>query len=237
VSLLEVNGLKSGYGSVPILAGITITVEAGEFIGILGHNGMGKTTLLRTLMGYLPASDGAIRFDGTDVTRLSTHQRARCGLGLVPQGREIFPTLTVRDNLRMGCAMSKGDENAAIDAVLADFPRLERLLDRPGGALSGGEQQLLALARCLCADPKLVLLDEPTEGIQPSIIDEIIDTLTVLRKKRPDFTIVLVEQNLDFIAALSQRVMIIQKGMITREIAAADLADIAIVAEFVGFTH
>ncbi len=237
MSLLEVNGLKSGYGSVPILAGITITVEAGEFIGILGHNGMGKTTLLRTLMGYLPASDGAIRFDGTDVTRLSTHQRARCGLGLVPQGREIFPTLTVRDNLRMGCAMSKGDENAAIDAVLADFPRLERLLDRPGGALSGGEQQLLALARCLCADPKLVLLDEPTEGIQPSIIDEIIDTLTVLRKKRPDFTIVLVEQNLDFIAALSQRVMIIQKGMITREIAAADLADIAIVAEFVGFTH
>jgi urea ABC transporter ATP-binding protein UrtE len=237
VSLLEVNGLKSGYGSVPILAGITITVEAGEFIGILGHNGMGKTTLLRTLMGYLPASDGAIRFDGTDVTRLSTHQRARCGLGLVPQGREIFPTLTVRDNLRMGCAMSKGDENAAIDAVLADFPRLERLLDRPGGALSGGEQQLLALARCLCADPKLVLLDEPTEGIQPSIIDEIIDTLTVLRRKRPDFTIVLVEQNLDFIAALSQRVMIIQKGMITREIAAADLADIAIVAEFVGFTH
>ncbi len=237
MSLLEVNGLKSGYGSVPILAGITITVEAGEFIGILGHNGMGKTTLLRTLMGYLPASDGAIRFDGTDVTRLSTHQRARCGLGLVPQGREIFPTLTVRDNLRMGCAMSKGDENAAIDAVLADFPRLERLLDRPGGALSGGEQQLLALARCLCADPKLVLLDEPTEGIQPSIIDEIIDTLTVLRRKRPDFTIVLVEQNLDFIAALSQRVMIIQKGMITREIAAADLADIAIVAEFVGFTH
>jgi urea ABC transporter ATP-binding protein UrtE len=237
VSLLEVNGLKSGYGSVPILAGITITVEAGEFIGILGHNGMGKTTLLRTLMGYLPASDGSIRFDDTDVTRLSTYQRARCGLGLVPQGREIFPTLTVRDNLRMGCAMSKGDESLAIDAVLADFPRLERLLDRPGGALSGGEQQLLALARCLCADPRLVLLDEPTEGIQPSIIDEIIDTLTVLRRKRPDFTIVLVEQNLDFIAALSQRVMIIQKGTITREIAAADLADIDIVGEFVGFAH
>jgi branched-chain amino acid transport system ATP-binding protein len=237
VSLLEVNGLKSGYGSVPILAGITIAVEAGEFVGILGHNGMGKTTLLRTLMGYLPASDGGIRFDGTDVTRLSTYQRARCGLGLVPQGREIFPTLTVRDNLRMGCVMSKGDENAAIDAVLADFPRLERLLDRPGGALSGGEQQQLALARCLCADPKLVLLDEPTEGIQPSIIDEIIDTLTALRKKRPDFTVVLVEQNLDFIAALSQRAMIIQKGMITREIAAADLADIDIVAEFVGFAH
>ncbi len=237
MSLLEVNGLRSGYGSVPILAGITITVEAGEFVGILGHNGMGKTTLLRTLMGYLPSTDGSIRFGGTEVTRLPTHQRARSGLGLVPQGREIFPTLTVRDNLRMGCAMSKANESEAIDAVLADFPRLGRLLDRPGGALSGGEQQLLALARCLCADPKLVLLDEPTEGIQPSIIDEIIDTLTALRRKRPDFTIVLVEQNLDFIAALSQRVMIIQKGALTREIAAADLADIAIVGEFVGFTH
>jgi branched-chain amino acid transport system ATP-binding protein len=222
---------------VPILAGISISVEAGEFVGILGHNGMGKTTLLRTLMGYLPATEGSIKFDGQDVTRLSTHQRARRGLGLVPQGREIFPTLTVRDNLRMGFALSKGDEAAAIDAVLADFPRLERLLDRPGGALSGGEQQLLALARCLCADPRLVLLDEPTEGIQPSIIDEIIDTLLALKHKRPGFTIVLVEQNLDFIAALSERVMVIQKGAITREIAAADLSDIEIVGEFVGFAH
>ena len=237
MSLLEVTGLKSGYGSVPILAGISISVEAGEFVGILGHNGMGKTTLLRTLMGYLPATEGSIKFDGQDVTRLATHQRARRGLGLVPQGREIFPTLTVRDNLRMGSALSKGDETAAIDAVLADFPRLERLLDRPGGALSGGEQQLLALARCLCADPRLVLLDEPTEGIQPSIIDEIIDTLLALKHKRPGFTIVLVEQNLDFIAALSERVMVIQKGAITREIAAADLSDIQIVGEFVGFAH
>jgi branched-chain amino acid transport system ATP-binding protein len=237
LSLLEVTGLKSGYGSVPILAGISISVEAGEFVGILGHNGMGKTTLLRTLMGYLPATEGSIKFDGQDVTRLATHQRARRGLGLVPQGREIFPTLTVRDNLRMGFALSKGDEIAAIDAVLADFPRLERLLDRPGGALSGGEQQLLALARCLCADPRLVLLDEPTEGIQPSIIDEIIDTLLALKHKRPGFTIVLVEQNLDFIAALSGRVMVIQKGAITREIAAADLSDIEIVGEFVGFAH
>jgi branched-chain amino acid transport system ATP-binding protein len=220
---------------VPILAGVSISVEAGQFVGILGHNGMGKTTLLRTLMGYLPATEGSIIFDGHDVTRLATHRRARRGLGLVPQGREIFPTLTVRDNLRMGFAMSKGDENARIDAVLADFPRLEPLLDRPGGALSGGEQQLLALARCLCADPRLVLLDEPTEGIQPSIIDEIIDILTALKSKRPGFTIVLVEQNLDFIAALSARVLVIHKGTITREIAATELSNIEIVGEFVGF--
>jgi urea ABC transporter ATP-binding protein UrtE len=237
VSLLEVSGLRSGYGSVPILTGVSFAVDAGEFVGILGHNGMGKTTLLRTLMGYLPATDGAVRFDGADITRLPTHQRARRGLGLVPQGREIFPALTVRDNLRMGYAMSKGDEKAAIDAMLTDFPRLAPLLDRPGAALSGGEQQLLALARCLCGDPKLVLLDEPTEGIQPSILDEIIDTLIAIRAKRPSFAIVLVEQNLDFIAALSQRVMIIQKGNITREISAAELSDIEIVGEFVGLGH
>ena len=234
-SLLEVTGLKSGYGLVPILAGISIAVEAGEFVGILGHNGMGDHAAADP-DGYLPASEG--RSNSLARTHPARdHQRARHGLGLVPQGREIFPTLTVLDNLRIGCAMSNRDEKAAVDVVLADFPRLKRLLDRPGGALSGGEQQLLALARCLCADPKLVLLDEPTEGVQPSIIDEIIDTLTALREKRPDFTIVLVEQNLDFIAALSQRVMIIQKGAITREIAAADLADIEIVGEFVGFKH
>jgi branched-chain amino acid transport system ATP-binding protein len=237
VSLLEISGLRSGYGSVPILAGVSFSVDAGEFVGILGHNGMGKTTLLRTLMGYLPATDGGIRLDGEDITRLPTHQRARRGLGFVPQGREIFPSLTVRDNLRMGLAMSAGDERAAIDHVLADFPRLAPLLDRPGGALSGGEQQLLALARCLCGDPRLVLLDEPTEGIQPSIIDEIIDTLIAIRGKRPGFAIVLVEQNLDFIAALSERVMIIQKGAITREIAAEDLSDIDVVSEFVGLAH
>jgi branched-chain amino acid transport system ATP-binding protein len=234
--LLEVAGLKSGYGSVPILSGISFAVGAGEFVGILGHNGMGKTTLLRTLMGYLPATAGTIHFAEREITALPTHKRARLGIGLVPQGREIFPALSVRDNLRMGCAVAKRDEKTAIDAILVDFPRLAALLDRPGGALSGGEQQLLALARCLCGDPQLLLLDEPTEGIQPSIIDEIIDTLTTLRRTRPNFSIVLVEQNLDFIAALSQRVMIIQRGSISRQIGAAELSNTDIVGEFVGFS-
>ena len=237
MTLLSVQGLASGYGKVPILAGITFAVREGEFVGILGHNGMGKTTLLRTLMGYLPATAGEIRFAGADVTRLSTHHRARAGLGFVPQGREIFPMLTVRDNLRMGCAAKPGDERHALDAVLADFPRLEHLLDRMGGALSGGEQQLLALARSLCGNPRLVLLDEPTEGIQPSIIDEIIETLLALRERRAGFTLVLVEQNLDFISALSDRVLLIQKGRITREVEAAAMRDTTVIGEFVGFGH
>ncbi len=231
--MLSVEGVRAGYGRVPVLMGASFAVAEGSFVGILGHNGMGKSTLLKTLIGHLPADAGRILFDGRDITRLPPAARARAGIGYVPQGREIFPALSVRDNLRMGCLLARGAEAATIAEVLAAFPRLARLLDRPGGALSGGEQQLLALARCLCGGPRLILLDEPTEGIQPSIIDEIIDMLHALRAARR-LTVVLVEQNLNFIAALSQRVLIIQKGTITREVAPQAIGDPALVAEFVG---
>ncbi|TGD95506.1 ABC transporter ATP-binding protein [Methylobacterium nonmethylotrophicum] len=221
-ALLDVENLRASYGRVPILMGVDFTLAPGEYLGILGHNGMGKTTLMRTLMGHIPATAGAVRFAGTDVTRMPIHQRARFGLGLVPQGREIFATLSVRENLRMGLASARKEDPRIIDDVLADFPRLVRLLDRRGGALSGGEQQLLALARCLCTRPKLVLLDEPTEGIQPSIIEEIIETLLAL-KKRWDLSMIIVEQNLDFISSLSDRVLGIQKGRITGEVSREDL--------------
>jgi branched-chain amino acid transport system ATP-binding protein len=221
-ALLDVEDLRASYGRVPILMGVDFTLAPGEYLGILGHNGMGKTTLMRTLMGHIPATAGTVRFSGTDVTRLPIHQRARLGMGLVPQGREIFATLSVRENLRMGLASAPKEDPRVIDDVLADFPRLVRLLDRRGGALSGGEQQLLALARCLCTRPKLVLLDEPTEGIQPSIIEEIIETLLAL-KKRWDLSMIIVEQNLDFITSLSDRVLGIQKGRITGEVSREDL--------------
>ena len=220
--LLAVSNLRASYGRVPILMGVTFEMAPGEYLGILGHNGMGKTTLMRTLMGSLPATVGAIHFAGHDVTRQPIHERARVGLGLVPQGREIFPALTVHENLRMGLAAARREDPKVIAEVLEVFPRLTRLLDRRGGALSGGEQQLLALARCLCAKPKLVLLDEPTEGIQPSIIEEIAETLLVL-KKRWALSMIIVEQNLDFIASLSDRVLGIQKGRITGTIAHHDL--------------
>ena len=231
--MLSVENLRASYGRIPILMGVNFQVSEGEFIGILGHNGMGKTTLLKALIGQLPADTGRIRLDGGDITRLPPSARARAGIGYVPQGREIFPALSVRENLRMGCLLSKLPEAATIDDVLTSFPRLAKLLDRPGGALSGGEQQLLALARCLCGAPRLILLDEPTEGIQPSIIDEIIETLHALRGSR-HLTVVLVEQNLKFISALSQRVLIIQKGAITREVTPEAITDPALVAEFVG---
>ena len=233
--MLNVQALRTGYGRIPILNGISFAVSEGEFIGILGHNGMGKTTLLKGLMGFLPATGGLVRFHGEDVTAAEPYRRARLGLGYVPQGREIFPGLTVYDNLRMGCSKKAGREQDTIAEVLEEFPRLKPLLDRPGGALSGGEQQLLAIARCLCGKPRLVLLDEPTESIQPSIIDEIVDILLQLRD-RSGLTMILVEQNLDFIAALSKRILIIQKGTITREVQPGDLGDPSLVGEFIGIT-
>jgi urea transport system ATP-binding protein len=233
--MLNVTGLRTGYGRIPILNGVSFAVSEGEFIGILGHNGMGKTTLLRALMGFLPATGGRIQFADDDVTTAEPYRRARLGLGYVPQGREIFPGLTAYDNLRMGCAKQNGAEEDIIADVLEEFPRLKPLLDRAGGALSGGEQQLLAIARCLCGRPRLVLLDEPTEGIQPSIIEEIVEILRRLREKS-GLTMILVEQNLDFIAALSKRILIIQKGAITREVRPEDLGDASLVGEFIGIT-
>jgi urea ABC transporter ATP-binding protein UrtE len=220
---------------MPILHGVDLTVADGECVGILGHNGMGKTTLLHTLMGHIRPMSGTIALNGQDITALPPHRRARLRIGYVPQGREIFPALTVRENLMMGALAGSGGQSRIVEEVLEDFPRLRTLLDRNGRALSGGEQQLLAMARCLCGRPKMVLLDEPTEGIQPSIIDEIVDLLIALRK-RTSISIVLVEQNLDFIKALSDRVLLMHRGEITQTITPKELDDPEIVNEFVGMS-
>ncbi len=234
MSLLEVKGLKAAYGVVPALHGCDFHAEAGEVVGILGHNGMGKTTLLRAVMGFVKVTDGEITFDGRSMLGLPIHKRAKAGLGLVPQGREIFPNLSVLQNIMVGVAIDGEEVEPRVKEVLALFPRLERLLDRRGGALSGGEQQLLALARCLARRPKLMLLDEPTEGIQPSIIDEIEETLSLLAG-RGEITIVLVEQNLDFITGLSRRVYAIANGVLDHEIPPESLADKKAVSEYMGF--
>jgi branched-chain amino acid transport system ATP-binding protein len=231
--MLEVSELAAGYGRIPILGGVSFSLARGEFVGILGHNGMGKTTLLRALMGYIPATAGRVVLEDADITRAEPYRRARAGIGYVPQGREIFPGLSVHDNLRMGAVGRPKDEATAIESALETFPRLKSLIDRPGGALSGGEQQLLAIARCLAGNPRLILLDEPTEGIQPSIIDEIAETLLGLRSKG-ELTMILVEQNLDFIATLSERVLIIQKGVIVHSAEPGELHGHGLVNEFIG---
>jgi amidase len=190
---------------------------------------------LKTLMGFLPATSGQIRYHQSEITRMAPYERAGMGVGYVPQGRGIFPQLSVRDNLRFAWHdYAGGSEAEVMEAVLTDFPRLKRLLDRDGGALSGGEQQLLALARCLMGDPDFLLLDEPTEGIQPSIIEEMAETLLQLRAKR-GLSILLVEQNFDFISDLSDRVLVLERGRITGELSRADLGDQAKVDQFLGF--
>lgn len=231
--MLSVRNLRAGYGRIPILHGISFDVANGEYVGILGHNGMGKTTLLKALIGLIKATGGTITLDGEDVTREPANRRSRRGMGYVPQSRDIFPNLTVLDNLRLGFAVKKVDEDAVLEEVLSEFPRLKPLLERAGGVLSGGEQQLLAIARCLCGNPRVILLDEPTEGIQPSIIEEIAETLQALGKRR-NITVILVEQNLDFIAQLSQRVLIIQRGQFVNEVGPEQLSDPETVAEFIG---
>jgi branched-chain amino acid transport system ATP-binding protein len=231
--ILEINDLHAGYGRIPVLSGISFAVGEREVIGVLGHNGMGKTTLLKTLIGQVPLSSGTIRFAGADISTVPSFRRARAGMGYVPQGRAIFPNLTVYENLRMGFVENgvNSEENVVKD-ILARFPRLDSVVERQGSTLSGGEQQILAVARCLCGQPKLLLLDEPTEGIQPSIVEEILEILIGLHRHQ-GLAIVVVEQSLDFIRRLSDRILLIEKGMIMGEVLPEALGHSAALGSFV----
>ena len=223
--LLTVKNLQSGYGRIPILFGISLSIAQGEFVGILGHNGMGKSTLLRTLMGHIAPTGGSIHLAGHDVTKASPAARSRAGIGYVPQGRQIFPALSVMDNMRVGAAhQSPKQAKTIIDQVIEELPRLKPILSRAGGVLSGGEQQILALARCLCADPKLILLDEPTEGIQPNIVEQIEEAIIRLNKVH-GITIILVEQDIEFARRASDSFVIMEKGRVVAEGPVKNLTD------------
>ena len=215
MNLLTVHGVDAGYGRMQILRGVGFCVERGEYLGILGHNGMGKTTLLRAIGGLIPVGNGTITLAGEEMSRLPSHRRARLGLGYVPQGRQIFVNLSVHENMQMA-ALAAGRPPQIVDRVLARFERLQPIVDRAGGVLSGGEQQILALARCLCGEPALLLLDEPTEGVQPSIRSEIVGILREL-KSELGLTILLVEQNVQFMRALADRVLYMDKGTLSAE--------------------
>jgi amidase len=215
--VLDIAELRAGYGQIPVLHGISMQVLEGEAIGIVGHNGMGKTTFLKTLMGLLPASGGKIVVDGVDVTRLAAHTRSRMGIGYVPQGRGILPALSTHENLQLAWNPESGEtESQAIQRVLDVFPRLQRLLEQRGGTLSGGEQQMLALARALVPGPWLLLLDEPSEGVQPSIVQEIGTILSALRDQQR-LSMLIVEQNLDLVLDVADRIVVIERGRVSRE--------------------
>ncbi len=218
--MLALEGVCAGYGQSRVLEAVGISVAEGEAVTLLGRNGVGKTTLLRTIVGLHPAEQGIIKLDDEDITDIPAYRRARKGIGYVPQGRGIFPHLTVEENLRTGFASligRSGEQRETIPAYVYElFPLLTRVATRKGGVLSGGEQQQLALARALVAQPKLLILDEPTEGIQPSIVQQIEEALREIRS-RLKIAILLVEQYLDFAWSIADRFYVMRSGRIIDE--------------------
>ena len=209
--VLEVKGLEAAYGRARVLFGVDVTVPAGGLLCVMGRNGVGKTTLLNAVTGVLPPTAGTVAFGGEDVTRTPTHQRVRRGMGYVPQGHETFPQLTVAENLQVTLEATAHRDKGAIEEALEVFPRLREFLGRRAGFLSGGQQQQLAIARALVMRPKLLVLDEPTEGIQPSIIKDIGRVIALLRSQG-EMAILLVEQYYDFAQELAQTIAVMDRG-------------------------
>jgi len=213
--MFSVSGLVSGYGQSQVIHGVDLNVGRGEIVAVMGRNGMGKTTLFKTLIGVLPAMQGRVEVDGIDLSGMESHRRVRAGLAYVPQGRMIFPMLTVEENIRTGLP-GRALRDAVPDEIYALFPVLHEMRRRRGGDLSGGQQQQLAIARALVTRPKVLMLDEPTEGIQPSIIKDIARSLLEIRKIK-DLAVVVSEQVLSFTMQIADRLIVIDKGRFVHE--------------------
>jgi branched-chain amino acid transport system ATP-binding protein len=234
--MLRIRDLHAGYGATPILFGVSLEVRPGEAVALLGRNGMGKTTLLKTAIGFLKPSRGTIAFEGRDLTRLAPHAIARLGIGLVPENRRIFPGLTVRENLELGLSAA-ADRSAAVrdrrlEEVFHHFPRLAERIEQSGKTLSGGEQQMLAIARVMMAGARLLLMDEPTQGLAPAFIRHIRDMIVEL--KRLGVTVLLVEQNARVALSVCDRGYIMEKGLIVFEATSRDLRESPVTREKLG---
>lgn len=221
--MLTLDVVDAFYGRSHALHGVSLGIPEGAITAILGRNGVGKTTLLKTLMGLMERVTGTIRLAGRDITRAPAYRRARAGIAYVPQGREIIPDFTIRENILMG-AFARPGRRVIPDLVPELFPYLMQNLDRPGGVLSGGQQQQLAIARALAADPKVLLLDEPTEGIQPSIVEEI-EAIIIRLNSEAKLTVVLVEQNVAFARRAGHHFAMMEKGRAVAAGAIAELTD------------
>ena len=221
-TMLKVTGLDVAYGRAQVLFGASVEVPKGALVCVMGRNGVGKTTLLNTVMGVLSPSKGKIEFLGEDVTKLPTYERVRRGMGYVPQGHETFPHLTVWENLLVTLEATKSRDKKVVDEALDVFPRIKPFLKRKAGFLSGGQQQQLAMARALVTRPKMLILDEPTEGIQPSIVQEIEDVIERLHKEM-GLAILLVEQYLDFALRLADSFIVLDAGLVVHAGTNADL--------------
>jgi len=229
--MLRLDGVHAHYGKSHVLQGVTLEVRDGEAVALLGRNGVGKTTTLKAVMGLLRATGGSIAFDGARLDQTPPHRIPRLGLGYVPQGRRIFPNLTVQENLCLG--LPRDPKDGELDGVFSRFPRLKERALQLGGTLSGGEQQMLAIARCLVMKPKLILLDEPTEGIMPRLVASIREDIKAIN--REGVSILLVEQNIRTALAVCTRVYIMEKGVICHQGASAELRETpAVVHRFLG---
>ena len=215
--VLEVAGLCAAYGRTPVLRGVDLTIAKGEIVSLVGRNGVGKTTTMRCLIGLLPATSGQIVFLGQPITELPADERARLGIGYIPQGRQVFPRMTVEENIAVSLLASPGKDRRLTELVYQYFPILKERRRQSAGTLSGCEQQQLAISRALVGNPRLMLLDEPSEGIQPSIVEMICEVLKSVRDQLGT-TILFVEQNLDTILAISERCYVVDKGTIVAEI-------------------
>ncbi|MGQ0485733.1 MAG: ABC transporter ATP-binding protein [Hyphomicrobiales bacterium] len=233
--MLDVHAIDCFYGGAQVLRQFSLRLEAGEILCLLGRNGAGKTTALKAIMGLVPVRKGHIVFDGTDLTSCAPHEIPRLGIGYVPQGRRLFAELTVRENLEIGL-MTRRSGPEILDSVLGLLPMLKQRLDQRAGTLSGGEQQMLAMARALCIDPKLLLLDEPTEGLMPSMIARIRES--VLELKAHGVTTILVEQRVNAVLPVAGRVAFVENGRVTAVMPAAELAaDRRMIDRYVGIGH
>lgn len=220
--MLDVKDLHAAYDQVKVLHGVTLSVASGEILCVMGRNGAGKTTLLKTIMGIVPPSSGQVLLDGEVLNTLPGHEIPKRGIGYIPQGRRLFPELTVDENIEIGL-MTRNMGADTKDWVLDLFPRLRERLNQQAGTLSGGEQQMLATARALAVRPKVLLLDEPTEGLQPSMIEQI--RQVILKMKSEGFAIILVEQRIDAVLSLADRVTMIENGRTVETLTAKILED------------
>jgi len=230
-TILSMSGVHVSYGNTPILRDIDLAIEDGETVGIMGRNGVGKTTLMKTVIGLLTPDEGTITYNGDEVTDLSADRRARLGMGYIPQGRDVFPDLSVHQNITMGLSISEHKGEKLVDDVYDYFPRLDERRDQKAGTMSGGEQQMLAIGRALAGNPDLLLLDEPSEGIQPSIVQDITEDIANINEEF-GVTVLFVEQNLQVIRELSERCYVVDGGRIETELDAADLEDVDAVADY-----